>query len=92
MTAVADVQLKPAARGRGARSNRSGRFEAMQVEQFDDGWTSDEVASQIRTTTAPLRSRTIISKNQSPDIGFERSINTYNGCSHGWVGCPVTLR
>jgi DNA repair photolyase len=56
---------------------------------FDDGWTDDEASSsvQIRTTVTPLRSRTIISKNQSPDIGFERSINPYNGCSHGCIYC-----
>jgi len=78
---------KPIARGRGARSNRSGRFELNQVEDFDDGWTAEEIATQIRTTTTPLRSKTIISRNQSPDIGFERSINTYNGCSHGCIYC-----
>ena len=85
------TQQKPplGARGRGARSNASGRFEAAKVEAFDDGWTDDDAAlpAQILTTVTPLRSRTIISKNQSPDIGFERSINTYKGCSHGCSYC-----
>lgn len=75
------------ARGRGARSNASGRFEATKVEAFDDGWTDDDadLPVQLVTKVTPLRARTIISKNQSPDIGFERSINTYKGCSHGCV-------
>lgn len=80
------VKLRPAIRGRGAKSNASGRFEATLVEAFDDGWTDEDVPSstQIPTTITPLHSRTIISKNQSPDIGFESSINPYTGCSHGW--------
>ena len=86
------VKLGPAVRGRGAKSNASGRFEATQVEAFDDGWTDEDAPSstQIPTTVTPLRSRTIISKNQSPDIGFERSINPYTGCSHGWLYYSVT--
>lgn len=86
------VKLKPPVRGRGAKSNASGRYEATQVEAFDDGWTDEDasVSVQIPTTLTPLRSRTIITKNQSPDIGFERSINPYNGCSHGWPYSPVT--
>lgn len=82
----------PVARGRGARSNRSGRYEAHQQEAFDDGWTDDDApaAVQIETTVTPLRSRTVISRNQSPDVGFERSINTYTGCSHGCLYHPVT--
>lgn len=81
------VKLRPAIRGRGAKSNASGRFEATLVEAFDDGWTDEDVPSstQIPTTITPLHSRTIISKNQSPDIGFESSINPYTGCSHGWT-------
>ena len=83
------VKLRSSVRGRGAKSNASGRFEATQVEAFDDGWTDEDVtaSTQIPTTITPLRSRTIISKNQSPDIGFERSINPYNGCSHGCSYC-----
>lgn len=83
------VKLGPAVAGRGARSNASGRYEANQVEAFDDGWADEDAtaSTQIATTITPLRSRTIISKNQSPDIGFERSINPYNGCSHGCSYC-----
>ncbi len=87
MTAAAKLKLP--ARGRGARSNASGRFEATKVEDFDDGWTDDDAALpvQVQTIVTPLRSRTIISNNQSPDIGFDRSINTYKGCSHGCIYC-----
>ncbi len=83
------VKVKPAVRGRGAKSNASGRYEANQAEAFDDGWTDHKAPSsaQIATTITPLRSRTIISKNQSPDIGFERSINPYIGCAHGCSYC-----
>ncbi|WP_312124063.1 MULTISPECIES: hypothetical protein [unclassified Brevundimonas] len=86
------ASLAKGTRGRRAKSNASGRFEATQVEAFDDGWTDDDAALpiQIATTVTPLRSRTIISKNQSPDIGFERSINTYKGCSHCWLYYSVT--
>ncbi|AQR61798.1 radical SAM protein [Brevundimonas sp. LM2] len=86
---MTQVSLPQGARGRGARSNRSGRYEAVEKVAFDDGWTDAEgpAPTQVPTTVTPLRSRTIISKNQSPDIGFERSINPYNGCSHGCIYC-----
>ena len=76
-------------KGRGARSNATGRYEPVARHEFHDGWTDDDADSptQIPTTTTPLRSRTIISRNQSPDIGFDRSINPYNGCSHGCIYC-----
>lgn len=75
-------------RGRGARSNRTGRFESLVREAFDDGWEADEQGpQQVDTTVAPMKSRTIIAKNNSPDVGFNRSINPYRGCSHGCVYC-----
>lgn len=84
----------PVAKGRGARSNASGRYEPLQTEDFDDGWAEGDADApgsiQIQTTLTPLRSRTIISRNQSPDVGFERSINTYTGCSHGCLYYSVT--
>jgi DNA repair photolyase len=76
------------ARGRGARSNRSSRFETAQREDFDDGWTvEDEAPSQLATTVTAMRSRTVIARNDSPDIGFSRSINPYRGCEHGCIYC-----
>lgn len=75
-------------KGRGARSNDSGRYEADRREEFDDGWTDqDEAAAPLRTTLSPEHARTIIAKNTSPDVGFDRSINPYKGCEHGCIYC-----
>ena len=76
-----------ALRGRGAQSNRSGRFEAQTRESFDDGWGSVEALPLFETVEHIERARTIITHNDSPDIGFERSINAYRGCEHGCSYC-----
>ena len=77
-----------AVRGRGAKSNHSGRFNADQREDFDDGWTEEDASPpRLDDIVAPINSRTIISRNDSPDIGFDRSINPYMGCSHGCIYC-----
>lgn len=75
-------------RGRGARSNEVGRYEAFQREAFDDGWgeTEDE-PPKLRTTLQAEAARTIITRNDSPDVGFDRSINPYRGCEHGCIYC-----
>jgi DNA repair photolyase len=62
-------------RGRGAKSNASGRYEALVTETFDDGWTADD--------PEPRR----LTRNDSPDISFDRSINPYRGCEHGCIYC-----
>jgi DNA repair photolyase len=78
----------PTTRGRGAQSNASGRFEAMACEAFDDGWNeTDESPVKLVTSLTPERSRTIIARNNSPDVGFDRSINPYRGCEHGCIYC-----
>ncbi len=78
---------KPA-RGRGARSNAAGRFESLARVDFDDGWTADDdVPPTLRTTMTPESARTIITRNDSPDVGFDRSINPYRGCEHGCIYC-----
>jgi DNA repair photolyase len=75
-------------RGRGAASNASGRFESLTREDFRDGWTEeDEPAAPLRTTVTPEKSRSIITRNDSPDVGFDRSINPYRGCEHGCIYC-----
>jgi len=74
-------------RGRGAQSNRSGRFEAHARENFDDGWGNIEALPLFETIEHIERARTIITSNDSPDIGFERSINAYRGCEHGCSYC-----
>jgi DNA repair photolyase len=78
----------PLVKGRGARSNASGRFEALVREAFDDGWTmEDPEPAQLTTVVLPDAAKTIINRNNSPDIGFDRSINPYRGCEHGCIYC-----
>jgi DNA repair photolyase len=74
-------------RGRGAVSNASGRFETERREAIDDGWGSLETLPPFRTEVQVERPRRIISRNTSPDIPFDRSINPYRGCEHGCVYC-----
>src|SRR5688572_13231535 len=80
---------RPAARtGRGAVSNPSGRFESTQAEAVDDGWGSlDEELPPLPTIVQPEPARSIISRNDSPDISFDQSINPYRGCEHGCIYC-----
>ena len=74
-------------RGRGAQSNASGRYEAEARVTFDDGWQSLEDLPPFKTTVAVDTARKVIPRNDSPDIGFDRSINPYRGCEHGCVDC-----
>src|SRR5499425_2642606 len=74
-------------RGRGAQSNASGRYEAEARVAFDDGWQSLEELPPFKTTVSLDTSRKVIARNDSPDIGFDRSINPYRGCEHGCVYC-----
>src|SRR3954449_8547985 len=74
-------------RGRGAQSNASGRFEAEARVAFDDGWQSLDELPPFKTTVSIDTSRKVIARNDSPDIGFDRSINPYRGCEHGCVYC-----
>ena len=74
-------------RGRGAESNASGRFEPFARIAFDDGWQSIEELPPFATTVTEEKPRKIITRNESPDIGFDRSINPYRGCEHGCVYC-----
>src|SRR5437870_7618060 len=73
---------------RGARSFVAGRFETLAREPFDDGWTPEERdATELQTSVTEERARSIISRNDSPDIGFSQSINPYRGCEHGCIYC-----
>ncbi|MBV9154086.1 MAG: PA0069 family radical SAM protein [Alphaproteobacteria bacterium] len=75
-------------KGRGAGSNESGRFESEKRVPFDDGWgSSDDEPPRLPTTLTVDSTRTIIARNDSPDIGFDRSINPYRGCEHGCIYC-----
>ncbi len=81
-------------RGRGALTNESGRFEGLKRVaadadfSFDDGWGgADEAPPSLRTKVTFDSSRTVIARNDSPDVGFDRSINPYRGCEHGCIYC-----
>ncbi len=80
-------ELRLAARGRGAVSNATGRFERQYAQVFDDGWESDEPLSTIRTETIVERPKSVITFNTSPDLHFDRTINPYKGCEHGCIYC-----
>ena len=74
-------------RGRGAGVNPTGRFEPMTRHVFDDGWETLEELPAFKTEVQVEKPRTIITRNDSPDISFDRSINPYRGCEHGCVYC-----
>jgi DNA repair photolyase len=84
-----------ARKGRGAVSNHGGRYERFTTEAVDDGWRDaegrvrddDEAPSKLVTSVQKDTSRTVIARNESPDVGFDRSINPYRGCEHGCIYC-----
>ena len=74
-------------RARGAGLNMAGRFERLESVAVDDGWDLSEEAPVLKTELAIERPRSIIARNTSPDIPFDRSINPYRGCEHGCIYC-----
>ncbi|AHB48105.1 moaA/nifB/pqqE family protein [Hyphomicrobium nitrativorans NL23] len=74
-------------RGRGAQSNHTGRFESEKRTAFDDGWESLGELEALRTDVYEEPARSIITRNKSPDISFDQSINPYRGCEHGCIYC-----
>src|SRR6187455_2751450 len=79
---------KDALHMRGARSFMQGRFETVARESFDDGWTPEEPDDrELKTQVTIERARSIVSHNDSPDVGFSQSINPYRGCEHGCIYC-----
>ena len=74
-------------RGRGAQSNKESRFDTQSREAVDDGWGQIEDLKPFETIEHIERARSIITRNESPDIGFDRSINAYRGCEHGCSYC-----
>jgi len=74
-------------RGRGARSNRVGRFEPQARETFDDGWDALGELAPFKTEVYRETAKSIIASNDSPDISFDQSINPYRGCEHGCIYC-----
>ena len=76
-------------KGRGAGVNPEGRFEQVEREAFDDGWQTgiDDEPVALKTVVTDERAKSIISRNDSPDIPFTQSINPYQGCEHGCIYC-----
>jgi DNA repair photolyase len=74
-------------KGRGAISNPAVRFDATSCEATHDGWYEDEIVEHLSETVLPDSARSVITRNNSPDVGFEQSVNPYRGCSHGCVYC-----
>jgi len=74
-------------RGRGAHSNASGRYEPLARISFDDGWQAIDDLPPFKTTVTVDATRKVITRNDSPDLSFDRSINPYRGCEHGCVYC-----
>ena len=74
-------------RGRGVHSNASGRYEPLARVSFDDGWQAIDDLPPFKTTVTVDATRKIITRNDSPDLSFDRSINPYRGCEHGCVYC-----
>ena len=90
LDAPADVEVAVEGdrrRGSGAQSNASGRYEPQARVTFDDGWQTFEELPPFKTTVTIDSTRKIITRNDSPDIGFDRSINPYRGCEHGCIYC-----
>src|SRR5664279_1512961 len=74
-------------KGRGAASNPAVRFEATSRERTHDGWYEEEILEHPNETVLADRAKSVITTNSSPDVGFDRSIHPYRGCSHGCVYC-----
>jgi DNA repair photolyase len=74
-------------KGRGATINPAGRFASSRQQAVDDGWYQEATPDSIATEVRPEAARTVISRNDSPDIPFAQSINPYRGCEHGCVYC-----
>ncbi len=73
-------------KGRGALGNPDNRYHEQQRRELHDGWSQTE-QERPSTSLQVDASRSIISRNQSPDIRFEQSVNPYRGCEHGCIYC-----
>jgi len=92
MVPAAAAQSKGAARGRppkgrGTAQNPPNRFETTRLEAFDDGWDAAPDDNRPQTSLIRDASRSVIARNDSPDLGFDRSVNPYRGCEHGCIYC-----
>src|ERR1044071_6292226 len=90
-----DAIAEPVHHGRGALSNESSRFDSEKRIRTTDGWetaasaepSEDDELPPLRTTLTRDATRTILARNTSPDVPFDRSINPYRGCEHGCIYC-----
>ena len=86
--AKSELRTNPSRRrGRGAGINPSGRYEPVSRHVFDDGWQTLDDLPAFKTSVQKENARTIITRNDSPDLNFDQSINPYRGCEHGCVYC-----
>lgn len=83
---IEDAIPEAARHGRGATRNPSSRFERHRRAHADDGWT-EEPDDAVRTEVFEDNARRVITRNSSPDVPFDRSINPYKGCEHGCIYC-----
>jgi len=72
---------------RGALSNQAGRYEPYTHENADDGWDIPEDERLLKTEVSIERPKSVLTRNSSPDLSFDRSINPYRGCEHGCIYC-----
>ncbi|MBF9041797.1 PA0069 family radical SAM protein [Rhodobacterales bacterium HKCCE4037] len=86
MDSTAPLQKRPTP-GRAAASNDAGRYEALRRDAVHDGWDMEEDLPPLRTEVTEEVPRRIITRNTSPDVPFDRSINPYRGCEHGCIYC-----
>lgn len=70
-------------KGRGAASNPEGRFESTRYQAEDDGWYREDDDRRPATSVSQEVARSVVSRNDSPDVGFDQAINPYRGCEHG---------
>ena len=82
-----DQIAEPQHNGRGALSNATSRYDDEKRIRTNDGWDIEDELPPLRTTLTKDATRTIIARNSSPDIPFDRSINPYRGCEHGCIYC-----
>jgi DNA repair photolyase len=74
-------------KGRGATLQIEGRFDSVARERFDDGWDADDALPPLKTTVTEERAKSVIRRQDSPDLPFELSLNPYRGCEHGCIYC-----
>ncbi|WP_017939449.1 PA0069 family radical SAM protein [Zestomonas thermotolerans] len=81
------MPISPPPRGRGTASNPHNRYAPTRSQVEDDGWYQEETPPSHATEVRREQARSVLTRNQSPDVGFDRSVNPYRGCEHGCIYC-----